>query len=129
MVAVRQAGTTGIAGARGSGRFVWRGGEVVNALENALQDAMQATAEAAKDRAQQLCPVDTGLLRSSIFASVDAPGGSHRRTLVVGADAPYALYVELGTSRAPAQPFLRPAIDAEAPKLTERLRAATRSIR
>jgi HK97 gp10 family phage protein len=80
----------------------------VDALDQAMQDAMQ---------------------RSSIFADVDAVGGTGRHRLVLGADAPYALFVELGTSRMRAQPFLRPAIDKIAPKLTERLRAAVRSVR
>ncbi len=129
MVAARFAGTPGIAGSRGSARFTWRGAEVINALDDAIQAAMQATAEAAKAEAQSLAPVRTGLLRSSIYADVNAPGGSARRTLVLGADAPYALYVELGTSRQAAQPFLRPAIDKIAPKLTENLRAAVRSVK
>jgi HK97 gp10 family phage protein len=129
MVAIRQAGTPGIAGPRGSFRMTWRGAEVAQALDDAVQTAMQETAEAAKAAAEERCPVDTGLLKSSIFAQVDAPGASARRTLTVGADAPYAAYVELGTSRMAAQPFIRPAVDAEAPRLTERIRAAIGSIR
>lgn len=123
MPAIRQSGAPGTT-SRGSTRFEWRGATVVNALEQAMQDAMDATAQAAADAARERCPVDTGLLPDSIYAQVDARGGSARRTLTVGADAPYAQWVELGTSRAPAQPFLRPAVDAEAPRLTERLRAA-----
>jgi HK97 gp10 family phage protein len=122
-------GTPGIAGSRGSFRFTWRGAEVRAALEDAMQQAMQDTAEAAKQEAQSLAPVDTGLLRDSIYADMDARGGTARRTLTIGADAPYAAYVELGTGRAPAQPFIRPAVDKLAPVLTERLRAAIRSIR
>lgn len=123
MVATQFAGTPGIAGSRGSARFTWRGAAVLNALDDALQQAMDETAQAAKAAAQAICPVDTGLLQSSIYADVDARGGSARRTLVVGADAPYAAYVEA------EQPFLRPAMDAEAPRLTERLRAAAAGIR
>lgn len=129
MAAITQRGTAGIAGSRGSTRFEWRGAQVANALEQAMQDAMDATAEAVRTAAQAQCPVDTGLLRSSVYADVDAKGGSARRTLTVGADAPYAAFVELGTSRTPAQPFLRPAVDAEAPRLTERLRAAMGQVR
>lgn len=129
MAAGQYAGTPGIAGSRGSFRFTWRGAEVQHALEDALQTAMQETAESAKSAAQERCPVDTGLLRDSIFADVNASGGSARRTLVIGADVPYAAYVELGTSRQSAQPFIRPAVDQEAPKLTERLRAAVQGLR
>ncbi len=129
MAATRFAGTAGVAGARGSARFTWRGSAVAAALEQAVQDAMQQTAVEAKAEAQDLCPVDTGLLRSSIFAAVDATGGTSRRRLVLGADAPYALYVILGTSRQPAQDFIRPVIDRIAPKLTARLREAVREVR
>lgn len=128
MAATRFAGTPGIAGSRGSARYTWRGAAIAQALDDAMQQAMQQTAIEAKAEAQAICPVDTGLLRSSIFADVDARGGSGRRTLVLGADAPYALYVLLGTSRMPAQDFIRPVMDKIAPKLTERLRAAVRSI-
>lgn len=113
----------------GGFRFTWRGAEVAQALDQAVQDALDATGIAAKQAAQDKCPVDTGLLRDSIFAIADASGGAHRRTLIVGADAPYAYFVETGTARMRAQPFLRPAIDQEAPKLTQRVRAAVAGIR
>lgn len=129
MAGGQYAGTPGIAGSRGSARFTWRGAAVKQALDDAVQTAMQQVAEEAKAEAQSLAPVLTGLLRSSVFAQVDARGGSGRRTLVIGADAPYALYVELGTSRRAATPFIRPAVDRIAPKLTERLRAAVARIR
>lgn len=129
MAAARPGGTSGIAGSRGSFRFTWRGAQVKHALDDAMQEAMQETAEAAKAAAQELAPVRTGLLKSSVYAQVDATGADSRRTLAVGADAPYAVFVELGTATAPAQPFLRPAVDQEAPKLTQRLRAAASRIR
>jgi HK97 gp10 family phage protein len=59
-------------------------------------------------RATQLVPVRTGALRSSIGHSVrmtaDGP------ILVISATAPYAGFVELGTARRPAHPFIRPAL-------------------
>lgn len=113
----------------GGFRFTWRGAELADAFDQALQDAMTATGEAAKAAAEERCPVDSGLLKSSIFAIADVGGGAHRRKLIVGADAPYAMFVELGTSTHQAQPFIRPAIDQEAPKLTERARAALAGLR
>jgi HK97 gp10 family phage protein len=50
-------------------------------------------------------PVDTGYLRDSGF-SRDADYGAD---VIFG--APYSAHVELGTSRAPAQPYVRPAMD------------------
>lgn len=87
-----------------------------------MQQAMDETRDEAVAVAKARCPVDTGALQRSIHGDVTVAGG--KRTLVLAADESYALYVELGTSRAPAQPFLRPAVDAAAPKLTQRLRAA-----
>lgn len=62
-------------------------------------------------RAKRLCPVDTGRLRASITHAVerDAVG----LVGVVGTDVDYGVYVEIGTSRAGAQPYLRPALAAE----------------
>lgn len=60
--------------------------------------------------AKRMCPVDTGRLRSSIVDEM----GSDGEGLVarIGSDVEYAAYVELGTSRMGAQPYLRPALDA-----------------
>lgn len=61
-------------------------------------------------RAKRNCPVDTGRLRSSITEAL----GTDSQGLVerIGTDVEYAAYVELGTGRMRAQPFLRPALDA-----------------
>lgn len=61
-------------------------------------------------RAKKLCPVDTGRLRSSIAEEVgrDAEGIVGR----VGTDVVYGPFIEYGTRRMRAQPFLRPALDA-----------------
>ena len=57
------------------------------------------------DEAQANCPVDTGFLRESGF--IQAIGDD----VQIGFEAPYASYVEFGTYRMAAQPFLRPALD------------------
>lgn len=60
-------------------------------------------------KAKSLSPVDTGQLRDSINFIVldDAEVGWQ---VVVYAATEYAIYVEFGTSRSPAQPYLRPAL-------------------
>lgn len=60
--------------------------------------------------AKRLAPVDTGRLRSSINTAlaVDSRGLFAR----IGTNVDYALYVELGTLKQPAQPYLRPALAA-----------------
>lgn len=60
-----------------------------------------------KGEAQKLCPVDTGRLRSSITLT---QGRDARGFFVdVGTNVEYASYVEYGTEKSPAQPFIRPA--------------------
>lgn len=59
--------------------------------------------------AKRLAPYRTGDLRSSIQSTVDfAPG--RRVVAIVGSPLEYAGYVEYGTSRMAAQPYLRPAL-------------------
>lgn len=62
-------------------------------------------------------PVDTGALKNTIFS---AKAGN--LTYKVTAPQHYAIYVEKGTRKMRAQPFLKPAIDAEQPKLISNLR-------
>lgn len=65
-------------------------------IEGALIIAIQA---------ENNCPVDTGYLRSTVF--VREVG----EEVEIGFEAPYASYVEFGTYKMAAQPFLRPAMD------------------
>ncbi|MBT0941707.1 HK97 gp10 family phage protein [Streptococcus lutetiensis] len=62
-------------------------------------------------------PVDTGVLKNSIFS---AKAGN--LTYKVTAPQHYAIYVEKGTRKMRAQPYLKPALDAERPKLISNLR-------
>lgn len=55
------------------------------------------------------CPVDTGRLRASITHNLGKDSTSVFAD--VGTDVEYAPYVEFGTVRNRAQPFLRPALD------------------
>lgn len=59
--------------------------------------------------AKQNAPVDTGTLRDSIEGTVRTDGGDI--ILVVGSPVEYAVYVEFGTSKMEAQPYLRPALE------------------
>lgn len=59
------------------------------------------------DYAQYLVPVDTGELQDSI--DYDIAGTGLSQLLLISASAGHAVYVELGTYRTPAQPYLRPA--------------------
>lgn len=63
--------------------------------------------------AQNRSPVDTGALRNSVTSELQRNGGTLRGE--VGPTVNYGAYVELGTSRMRAQPYLRPATDAVIP--------------
>lgn len=60
--------------------------------------------------AKRLCPVDTGRLRASITHALESD--AQGVLAIVGTDVHYAPYVEFGTSRMAAQPYLRPALAA-----------------
>jgi HK97 gp10 family phage protein len=69
-------------------------------------------------RAKERCPVDTGRLRNSIAFELD----EDRLSGGVGTNVEYAPFVEHGTSRMAAQPFLFPAFEEERPQFIERLK-------
>jgi len=60
--------------------------------------------------AKQLCPVDPGRLRSSITNEIGQDGQG--LVVTIGTNVEYAPYVELGTSKMAAQPYLLPALEA-----------------
>jgi len=66
-----------------------------------------------KALAKQLAPVRTGHLRSSIYAKIS------EWVTEIGAEATYALFVELGTRYMQARPYLYPAIQEHLPRLEE----------
>ena len=74
-------------------------------VERHLEQAVAKTARDIAADAQASAPVDTGALRNSISADV---GGMEA---VIGPGVHYGGYVELGTSRMRAQPYLFPAAD------------------
>lgn len=59
----------------------------------------------AEGYAKRLCPVDTGNLRNSITHTVVD------NTMYLGTNVYYGPYVEMGTSKTRAQPFIRPALE------------------
>lgn len=63
--------------------------------------------------AEALVPIDTGALKQSI--TVTDQGELTRTVTAGGGTVTYAEHVEWGTSKAPAQPFFTPAVEAERP--------------
>lgn len=83
------------------------------ATDRQLELSSKRTERMAKVKAS----VDTGALKNSIFS---AKAGN--LTYKVTAPQHYAIYVEKGTRKMRAQPYLKPALDAERPKLISNLR-------
>ncbi len=84
-----------------------------------VQDALMAGGYIIEGYAKTEVPVDTGFLRSSIQT---ARGPDD--TVVVSAEAEYAAYVEYGTSRMAARPYMRPAAEEHMPEIEQAIAAA-----
>lgn len=79
----------------------------------AKQVAAKVIAKTAHDisgDAKQIAPVDIGNLKNSIGVSMLSPLEAE-----IGPTAKYGIYLELGTSRMAAQPFMGPATDRRLP--------------
>jgi HK97 gp10 family phage protein len=83
-------------------------------LKPMVAEAMANVGMEMVDLAQSIVPVDTGQLQASINSQVDI---EPELNLTFFADTDYAAYVEFGTSRSRAQPYMRPALDANLEKL------------
>jgi len=78
-----------------------------------VQRQLTTWAEDVKALATQLVPVKTGHLRSSIYAKIQQWAAE------IGAEATYALFVELGTRFMQARPYLFPAVQEHLPRLEQ----------
>ncbi len=76
--------------------------------ERAMAGAVFAATQKALETAREEVPVDTGALKDSLQMAQAGLEGS------IQTGKEYAVYVELGTARSAAQPFLRPAFLAGA---------------
>jgi len=86
--------------------LIWNGPSARSWVLQKFDSAMNRAGEAVVEEARRLVPVDTGRLRASIGFTYS----TSRRVLTVYADEFYAAFVEFGTSKMAAQPFLRPAL-------------------
>lgn len=76
---------------------------VKGGLQSAFARALERIGLQAEGYAKDLCPVDTGNLRNSITHTSDG------KAAYIGTNVEYGKYVELGTVKMAAQPYLRPA--------------------
>lgn len=80
----------------------------------AVPDALDKAALLVTRSAKQKAAVDTGFMRGAIAPSRPSPSEAD-----VTSHAEYSIYVEVGTSRMAAQPFMRPALDENAAQIEE----------
>ena len=76
--------------------------DVIESMEESVSSSLNDAGSRLTDKVSEAAPVDTGELRDSVDYDVD----SNKLELVIGAQAKHAPAIELGTSKAPAQPFL-----------------------
>lgn len=84
-----------------------------SAMQRHVHRLLVSWAADVKALAMQLVPVRTGHLRSTIYAVVK------EWVVEVGAEATYALFVELGTRYMAARPYLFPAVQEYLPQLEQ----------
>ena len=96
-------------------------------LGSELSDRLEAAADdigvRIRSTAQRLAPVDTTRLRDSIEHVVEQLA-SHRLDVIVGTNVEYSPFVEMGTAIMDAQPYLRPALEAEKDWIVDRVESA-----
>lgn len=83
--------------------------KVMDAVQAATDRALEIIGGKAESYAKALCPVKTGNLRNSITHQQE-----NENTEVIGSAVEYAPFVELGTYKMSAKPYLRPAAENHA---------------
>jgi HK97 gp10 family phage protein len=81
-------------------------GQTIARTRRELAQLVKATAFRLEAGAKMRAPVDTGFLRNSIQTTFESD-----LSAVVFVAAEYGVYVEFGTSKMRARPFLTPAVD------------------
>lgn len=114
------AGSTGVTIRVVSNRLPQISAQIRPALVTEVQRATFDVEAKAKERV----PVKTGTLRRSIH-SVFSNGGL---TGIVGPSVLYGKFVEFGTRRMAARPYMRPAAEAVLPKFAQAVARALRGL-
>lgn len=108
--------------------LIWRGDELEREVSEAAKAAIDETNKAKVEhaRSNHEWMSQTGEAEGSIQAH-PATEGSEGITGTWGSEgSDHFIYLELGTSKMPARPILRPTDDIENPKLVERIASKLR---
>lgn len=87
----------------------WDSSKLRKQVETKVDVGMQKACTVVRNDAARICPVDTGRLRSSLAYEIETKG----KEIIgrIGTNVEYSIFVEYGTSRMAAQPYLRPALE------------------
>lgn len=92
--------------------------QFLSAMNGAKAKGLETIGLLAEGYAKKLCPVDTGRLRDSI-THVQSGNDEY-----IGTNVEYGPYVEMGTSKQVAQPYLRPAATEHASQYKSAMKSA-----
>lgn len=86
-------------------------GEIPGQVRAGMRKAMKLALGLVHRHAATIVPVRTGRLKNSLFWNPEYEQDGNTLVGIVGTSVQYAPYVELGTRRMQARPYLQPAID------------------
>jgi len=86
---------------------------VLNEVDRRISQSLVTAALMVERTAKQTVPVLTGALKRSITHKPEVP----KREVLVGSNLTYAPFIELGTSKMSAKPYLRPALEQNMPAI------------
>ena len=86
-------------------RLIDNSDTALSELEEKIEVGLEACGMMMETFAKGKCPVDTGRLRNSITHASNEP-----KSMSVGTNVEYGPYVEMGTSKMGARPFIEPSV-------------------
>lgn len=93
-------------------------------LQKVVEQELSRSALRVERRAKELAPFDTGYMSDNIYSMYQDV-----LKYAVVSPAEYSIYVEKGTRRLAAQPFIHPALQEEQPVIMARLKRLFRRAR
>jgi len=104
-------------------KIEWHGLVKLAELAATMDAAAAEVADKVASDARALAPVESGALRNSIKASSSRFKGGGALVKAGGGDQYYATFIELGTRKKTAHPFLRPAMEKNRSFALRRIKA------
>ena len=96
--------------------------ELIAKLPGAVSEEIRRAAFDVETTAKGFCPVDTGFLQNSIQADIEPFGA------LIQPNAEYEVFVERGTRKMAAQPYMAPAAEICGPRYIENMEKLFRSL-